>query len=64
MAKRLVTVSVCWTQAQAWAFAQFLKRVSLRDFRELASDSDEADEMQDAGEQLRRALQEQAIAPR
>jgi hypothetical protein len=39
VAERLVTVSVCWTQAQAWAFAQFLKRVSLREFRELASDS-------------------------
>ena len=64
MAERLVTVSVCWTHAQAWALAQFLKRVSLSDYRALAADSNEAHDMQEAGDLLRDALATQSVAPR
>lgn len=64
MAERLVTVSVRWTRAQAWAFAQFLKRVSLSDYRFLATDAFESSTMQEAGEELRRALSEAGLRPR
>jgi hypothetical protein len=49
---------------QAWALAQFLKRVGYSDYRSLAADADEAYEMVDAGEQVRKALAESGIAPR
>ena len=48
----------------AWAFAQFLKRVALDDYRRLAVDGEEAYAMQAAGEALGRALAAQGYAPR
>ena len=48
----------------AWAFAQFLKRVALDDYRRLAVDGEEAYAMQAAGEALGRALAAQGHAPR
>ena len=49
---------------QAWALAQFLKRVGYGDYRSLAVDADEAYEMVDAGERVRKALAESGVAPR
>lgn len=49
---------------QAWALAQFLKRVGYSDYRSLAVNADEAYEMVDAGELVRKALAEFGIAPR
>ena len=49
---------------QAWAFAQFLKRAAVDDYRRLAVDGDEACVMRDAGEAIRAALAEQGYAPR
>ena len=49
---------------EAWAFAQFLKRVAVDDYRRLAVDGEEACAMQAAGEALRRSLAEQGHAPR
>ena len=50
--------------SQAWAYAQYLKRVGLDDYRQRAVDADEAWDMQSAGEIVRRALAEKGIAPR
>jgi hypothetical protein len=50
--------------AEAWALAQFLKRVGLDDYRALAVDCDEAERMRDAGEKLRAALAQHGYAPR
>ena len=52
------------TGEEAWAFAQFLKRVAVDDYRRLAVDGDEACAMQDAGDTIRSALAEQGYAPR
>ena len=52
------------TDEQVWAFAQFLKRVAVHDYRRLAVDLDEAYAMRDAGEAIRAALAEQGYAPR
>ena len=49
---------------EAWAFAQFLKRVAIDDYRRLAVDGEEACAMQAAGAAQRRALAEQGHAPR
>jgi len=49
---------------EAWAFAQFLKRVAVDDYRRLAVDGEEAYAMQAAGEALGRALAEKGYAPR
>ena len=49
---------------EALALAQFLKRVGLDDYRQLAVDTDEAWTMQAAGERVRAALAEAGYAPR
>ena len=52
------------TDAQAWAFAQFLKRVGRSDYRGLAVDQDEAATMLCAGEVIRKALADAGWSPR
>jgi hypothetical protein len=52
------------TDAQAFVFAQFLKRVGLMDYRALAVDDAEAYTMLEAGEVIRAALREVGYAPR
>jgi hypothetical protein len=59
-----LVLEVPWSPAEAWAFAQFLKRVGLDDYRALAIDADEAEQMRDAGEKLRAALALHGYAPR
>jgi hypothetical protein len=59
-----VTITATLTEAQAFAFAEFLKRVGLDDYRGLSVDQDEAYAMLDAGEVLRKALAEKGYAPR
>lgn len=59
-----VTITAELTDAEAWAFAQLLKRVGLSDYMVNAVDADEARVMQQAGEKLRRALGEAGYAPR
>lgn len=61
---KYVAVNVELTDAQANAFAQFLKRVGLSDYRPLAVDNDEAYVMLTAGEAVRAALREVGYAPR
>ena len=52
------------SREQAWAFAEFLKRVAVDDYHRLAVNLDEAYAMQDAGDAIRRTLAEQGYAPR
>lgn len=59
-----VEINVTFTDDQAWQFAQFLKRVSFREYRANATCENEAYLMRDAGELIRSALAEQGYAPR
>lgn len=59
-----VEITVRLTDAQAWQFAQFLKRACFSDYRGHATSDAEAYHMIDAGEHIRRALAEQGYAPR
>ena len=59
-----IKLTVEITEEQAWAFAQFLKRVGFSDYRALASHDDEAYLMRDVGDKVRMALEEQGISPR
>ena len=59
-----VEITVVLTDAQAWDFAQFLKRVCFSEYRNNATSDDEAYRMRDAGELIRQALAEQGYAPR
>ena len=52
------------SDAQAWAFAQFLKRSTFDDYRGRAVSKDETYAMIDACEALREALAEIGYAPR
>jgi hypothetical protein len=52
------------TGEQAWQFAQFLKRVSLDDYKRLAGTDDEARDMMQAGEWIRAALSRAGYFPR
>jgi len=58
-----VIIVVLSTQ-MAWAYAQFLKRVSLDDYRQLAQDLEEAYSMLGAGEAIREELRQVGYAPR
>ena len=59
-----VTMTITLTTDQAWQYAQCLKRTGFNDYRNQASNDDEAYLMRDAGERLRRALAEQGYEPR
>ena len=61
---KTVEIKVDLTDAQAWEFAQFLKRVCFSEYRNNATTDEEAYHMRDAGEQIRSALAEQGYAPR
>jgi hypothetical protein len=59
-----VTLHLTLPASEAWALAEFVKRVGYSDFRPLAVDADEAHAMQDAAERLRTALADAGYAPR
>ena len=60
----MVRIEVELSPEQAEAFAQFLKRVGLSDYRDLAQHENESYEMLYAGEKVRAALAEIGFAPR
>jgi hypothetical protein len=62
--EQTIEITVILTDAQAWEFAQFLKRVCFSDYRGCATSDAEAYHMRDAGELIRRALASQGYAPR
>jgi hypothetical protein len=57
-------ITIALTEAQAWELAQFLKRVSFREYRDNATNDDEAYLMRDAGYIIQSALAERGYAPR
>jgi hypothetical protein len=59
-----IQITVVLTDAQAWQFAQFLKRSCFGDYRGHATSDEEAYQMIDACERIRRALAEKGYAPR
>jgi hypothetical protein len=59
-----VTITAELTDAEAMAFAQFLKRVGWREFRENSVNEAEAYLMRDAGDKIRTALADAGYAPR
>jgi hypothetical protein len=59
-----MTVQVELTEDEAWALAEFLKRVDLSTYRARAKDGEEADLMMSAGEKIRKALADEGYAPR
>ena len=59
-----VPITVTLSDEQAWAFAQFLKRVCFSDYEHSATSHAEAYTMVGAGEVIREALREQGYAPR
>jgi len=62
--QRTPAITVTLSASQAWAYAQFLKRVGLDDYKALAVDTDEAYLMLDAGEAIRTELRAVGYAPR
>jgi hypothetical protein len=61
---KYVTISVDLDEDQAWAYAQFLKRVCFSDYRSNAASDEETRTMIDAGERIRDALAEKGFTPR
>ena len=61
---KTVEITVTLSDAQAWEFAQFLKRVCFSEYRSNATTDEEAYHMRDAGELIRRALADKGYAPR
>lgn len=59
-----VPIAVTLSDEQAWAFAQFLKRVCFSDYEHSATSQAEVYTMVGAGEKIREALREQGYAPR
>lgn len=59
-----MNTQVTLTDEQAEAFAQFLKRVGLADYRSLATTEEEAYCMLSAGEAIRKSLAEAGFSPR
>ena len=57
-------LNIEFTEDQAAAYAQFLKRVGLSDYRALATGDEEAYFMLHAGEAIRTSLAEAGYAPR
>ena len=62
--QRMPVLTLMLSTQQAWAFAQFLKRVSLADYQALASNVDEAYLMLEAGEAIRADLRLAGYEPR
>jgi len=59
-----INVQIDLPQDLAWALAQLLKRIGYSDCRSLAEDDEQAYQMLQATEQVRRALAQAGIAPR
>ena len=62
--QRNPVITVNLSTPQAWAFAQFLKRVGLTDYKAMAVDVQEAYFMLHAGEAIREELARAGYEPR
>jgi dissimilatory sulfite reductase (desulfoviridin) alpha/beta subunit len=61
---QMTTITLELSDAQAWALAQFVKRVGWSEFRSNAQDDNEADAIRDAVDQLQKCLTQVGFAPR
>jgi hypothetical protein len=61
---KTIEITIVLTDTEAWQLAQFLKRSCFGDYRDHATSDEEAYQMIDAGERIRRALAEKGYAPR
>lgn len=59
-----VTITVELAGAEAWQYAQFLKRIGWSDYRVYATSDTEAYLMRDAGSKIQTALADAGYAPR
>lgn len=59
-----IEISVAMTDEEAWAYAQFLKRAGLSDYKTNAENEAEAYLMMQVGEKVRKALAEKGYSPR
>lgn len=59
-----VTVTLNLDSGNAWALAQFVKRIGWTEIRQNAVDDTEAYDMRDAIDALQKALSEAGISPR
>jgi hypothetical protein len=59
----MIQVELKLNEQQAWAFAEFLKRVGYGHYRALAASDEETHDMVHAGEKVRAALEEKGYAP-
>ena len=64
MADNQINLTVEMNHDEAWAYAEFLKRVGFYDYKNLAVDEDETRLMISAGEKIREELARQGYAPR
>jgi hypothetical protein len=64
MQDQLIPVTLHLTDHQAWALAQFLKRLGFDEWRKLAADEDEAYAMREVCELVRMQLAIVGYAPR
>ena len=58
----IITLEI--TEQEAEAFSEFLKRMGLNDYQAKAQTTDEAYQMQEAGEKIRKTLAEYGFSPR
>jgi len=64
MSKKTITITVEMTDAEEWAFAQFLKRTGFSDYSANSENEEQTYLMRDAGDKVRQALQGSGYAPR
>jgi hypothetical protein len=64
MTSKTVVFTVQLTNQQAFALAQFVKRIGWVEIRQNATGDDEADDMRSGLDQLRKGLQEVGYDPR
>ena len=57
-------ITISLSDAEALAYAQFLKRISYREYRVNAVDDDEAYTIQRTGAKIREALADKGYSPR
>ncbi len=60
----MIIIKAEMTEEQAEALSQFLKRIGWNEYRELATNDEDAYNMRDAGEILRTSLANAGFAPR
>ena len=61
---KTITLQLELSGAEAWDYAQFLKRVGFREYLANSTTKSEANRMLDVGEKIREALRASGIAPR